>query len=333
VFDETFNNHRAAGDEATAVVQDAQALGPREAFLVAFDRISSLAGISAVPAVIVAVVTPRARVLEAVLVEDGRTLILGRHSRCGLRVGKPAMALRQLALLVRAEEGKAVSRIWDLSTGAPFFTEDGQANEAVIADGPLYVALHGHAVWVVPSSLVSRWSSRASEAWASLPRRDFIDRRPAAGAAVTAPRRTAPPTIFPRAPQPDSARTRVTAVGAPLLLGGPEEIEVGWGDVRLECGGDRLRHRVSAERLERGVLVGRYDRCGLEIHDPERRISRVHVLLVKIGGDVWAIDAASTNGVFRGDVHVDAAILGDTDTLSLGHAATLRWTRHRHAEA
>jgi hypothetical protein len=243
------------------------------------------------------------------------------------------MALRQLALLARVEEDRTVARVWDLSTGAPFSTEDGQANEAVIADGPLYAAIHGHAIWVVPSSLASRWSTRALEAWASLPRRDFIDRRPAADTAAAAPRRNGSPTIFPRAPRPDSARSRVTAVGAPLLLGGPEDIEIGWGDVRLECGGDRLRHRISAERLERGVLVGRYDRCGLEIHDPERRISRVHVLLVKIGGDVWAIDAASTNGVFRGEVQVDAAILRDSDTLSLGHAATLRWTRHRHAEA
>lgn len=304
-----------------------------EAFILAYERIRSLARIARAPAVVVAVVTPQLRLLDAALVEDARALIVGRHSRCGLRVPARDIALRQAALLVVHEGDATVTRVWDLNTGAPFVTEDGQPSAALITSGPCYFSLQGHAFWIVPASVAMTWRGLADEAWAALPRRVLIDRRPAE--ATPGRRREALPT------EPPSARSRardaetsyVTLVGAPLVLGDPEDIEIGWGALRLEHGPRRRLHHVSAERLERGVLVGRYERCGLAVDHDQREISRVHALLVKVGADVWAIDTASSNGLWRGRIPVEADVLADVDALALGKGATLSWERQRHPEA
>jgi pSer/pThr/pTyr-binding forkhead associated (FHA) protein len=108
--------------------------------------------------------------------------------------------------------------------------------------------------------------------------------------------------------------------------------EIGWGSLRLARGRYRQRRHVSAARLDHGILIGRYDRCGIAVNDAND-VSRVHALLVKIGGDLWAIDTASTNGLWRGHMAVQAEILKDVETLRLGHVATLSWERYKHPEA
>lgn len=319
-------------------------LGPREAFLLAHDRILSLAEIARRPGIVAVAVTPEGRVADAAIVEDGRALIVGRHSRCGLRLSSPRMALRQLVVLARREREAMVTRVWDLDTGTPFVTEDGQPNAAVFADGPLYFTLHGYAVWLVPSALAAGWSGSASQTWESLPARVFVDRRPPDSALRAAGPRSDAALHIHGAMAPlfgggagtrtrlDEEISHVTGVGAALVLGDPDDVEIGWGSLRLQLRGRRRRHEVSAERLERGVLIGRYERCGVEITS-EPEISRVHALLVKIGAEVWVIDTGSTNGIWRGTEPVEAEPLRDNDAVRLGRAVTLTWTRRELPEA
>jgi pSer/pThr/pTyr-binding forkhead associated (FHA) protein len=63
------------------------------------------------------------------------------------------------------------------------------------------------------------------------------------------------------------------------------------------------------------------------------KVSRVHLLLVRIGTEVWAIHTASTNGLFRGDVPVEAEVLGDSDVLRIAGDIVLRWKHTEHPEA
>jgi len=308
--------------------------GAYEAFVIAYERIRALARVIRAPAAIVAAVTPQRRLLDAVLVEDASSLIIGRHGRCGLRLTGREVALRQSALLVLAEGDTTTTRVWDLNTGTPFFTEEGQPSAALSADGPCYFTVHGHGIWVIPADLAATWPARTDDAWAALPRRVLIDRRPAEASV-----RDRQPAAHPTSRPPPEAReaekeiSHVTLSGAPLVLGEPEDVEVGWGTLRIEHGARRRQHHVSAERLERGVLVGRYERCGLAIDPTERDISRVHALLVKIGADLWAIDTASSNGLWRGRFAVVADVLADFDAIMLGKAARLCWERYQHPEA
>lgn len=300
-------------------------LGARESFLVAYERLSLLAGAAPAAPVVVAAVDPRARVIGSLALEDRGALVIGRHTECGLHLGADTVSLRHVAGLACREQGRSVVRLWDLDTGRPFVTEDGQPNEAVIADGPLYVAVDRYALWILPTA--GPWPARADDAWSSLPQRSFVDRRPARADAPFR-HRTAPPS----ARVPLETDTTVTRVGPPLLLAEDDAPEIAWGEIRLARGDARERRNVSAERLERGLLLGRYERCGLALA-ASTAISRVHLLLVRIGGDVWAIDTASTNGTYRDKKRLGAAVLADSDSLTLSDEVTLDWAKATHPEA
>jgi hypothetical protein len=299
-------------------------LDAHQAFIAAYDRLNGLARLARTPAVLVAAVDDGGRVLEAVIVEAGHSLVIGRHTGCGLHLGDDTVSLRQL--VAHAEEGAAgaapVVRLWDLNTEQPFRTEDGQPNVGVIAQGPLYAAVGRYALLFVPTLGPDepRWSPRAEEAWRALPPREFIDRR---GRDPDASRRQ---HARPRRPDGRDYHTNITRVRALALLGEDADPQDAWAELRLEREGSHSRHLLSLERLEQGVLVGRYERCGIMLAGMGN-ISRVHLLLVRMGEDVLAIDTASTNGTWRGKAEIETTLLRNPDTLSLGGEVWIHWRR------
>jgi hypothetical protein len=311
-----------------------RALGPRESFFVAYDRLALLAGVSPAPGFVVAAVDPRARVIASLCLADRDALVLGRHTQCGIRLDADTVSLRHVVALVRFEEGRPLLRLWDLRTGVPFITEDQRPNGAVSADGPLYVSIGGYALWFVPTA--SAWSGGPEAAWRALPPRSFIDRREHDARPLADPPRIQPYAAMPaNDANPRGLRephTMVTSLLPPLLMGEGPEPEVGWGELRLVSSARRERRTVSAERLEQGLLIGRYERCGVMVSE-DHRISRVHLLLVRIGGEVWAIDTASTNGVRRDQIRFSAGVLRDADQLALGADVELAWRRTPHPDA
>jgi hypothetical protein len=316
-------------------------LGPREAFLVAYERLSLLGSAALRPAMIVVAVSGQGRVLDGRILSDRRSLVIGRHTQCALQLPDTTVSLRHIAALVRAEEGKPVLRLWDLNTGLHFTTEDGHQNAAVIASGPVYAAIGSFAIWFMPASGIGAvgWPARAQDAWSALPPRVFIDRRSASPVLQNARQsrsdRSSDPFPPPSTDGPgrEEEHTAITCVAPPLLLREDDEPEVAWGELRLERGVQRQQRGVSAERLEQGILVGRYERCGLLMSAENSGISRVHLLLVRIGTEVWAIHTASTNGLCRGEIPIEAEVLGDVDALMLANEVTLRWKRAEHPEA
>ncbi len=302
------------------------AISAKDAFIVAYDRLAGLGRIAKQRAMIAVAVDARSRVVEGVVIEDRTTLVMGRHSRCGLRLPAESISLRHLLALVRFEGQSPVTRLWDLNTEQPFLTEDMSTNAAVVAEGPIFVMVGEYSVWFIPSTGVGKsgWPDRAEDAWGALPDRCFIDRR---APGVRRPERL----IESRAAGIHDEITMITSVRSPLLLG-DDEPEIAWGEVRVASGTSRWRRRISAERLERGVLVGRYDRCGLLVAN-DTHVSRVHLLLVRIDREVWAIDTGSTNGIFKENQVFEAAVLDDSATLYLGEVTSLAWERIVHAEA
>lgn len=305
-------------------------LPPRAAFLAAHDRMRHLAEAAGEPSVVVAAVDPRGRVVDACFVPDRASLVVGRHTECGLRLAGGAVSLRHVALLARRAAERMNVHLWDLNTEQPFRTEDAETASALVSDGPVYFAVAEYALWAVPSASLSALPERAKDAWDALPPRDFLDRR--------VPEAPPPARRWPSsAPEPEAGPvvtelTTVTMRAPPLLLHEDDEPEVGWGVLRLATRGRKARHLVSAERLERGVLLGRYDRCGLTIGGLDA-ISRVHLLVVRISDEVWAIDTASTNGVRRRGQPVTAILLADEDELELARSLSVTWTRELHPEA
>ncbi|AKI98528.1 pSer/pThr/pTyr-binding forkhead associated (FHA) protein [Archangium gephyra] len=298
-------------------------LDAHDAFISAYDRLSGLARIARQPAVLAVAVDAHARVVEAVLVESGHSLVIGRHTGCGLRLTSGEVSLRHLVLHAQSDApGVApVIRLWDLNTEHPFRTEDGQPNTAVSSQGLLYVSLGGYALLFIPTRGPSEppWSERAEQAWRALPSRQFIDRRSPA----------APRLVRARSLQAEERGdyTNIVRLGPlRLLLGEHEGPEAAWGELRLEGENKRERHRISLECLEQGVLLGRYERCGILLAKLGQ-ISRVHLLLIQVGATLLAIDTASTNGTWRGSTQIETTPLEDSDSLELGDELWLHWSR------
>ena len=127
-------------------------LGPREAFLLASERLALLGSVAHGPAMAVVAVSNQGGILDGRIIQDRRSLVIGRHSECTLRLPDSTVSLRHVVALVRAERGKPVLRLWDLNTGLHFTTEDQQPNAAVITVGPLYVTVGSYALWFMPAS-------------------------------------------------------------------------------------------------------------------------------------------------------------------------------------
>src|SRR5262249_50324546 len=145
----------------------------------AYDRLTLLGNVARRPAIIVAVVSSVGSLLDARLIEDRRSLILGCHTQCALRLPESDVSLRHLCALVRFEDKEPRLRLWDLNTGRHSPTEDGEKNAAVIAAGPVYAAIGSYALWFVPATGIPGigWPARAEDAWKALSPRVFIDRR------------------------------------------------------------------------------------------------------------------------------------------------------------
>ena len=302
-------------------------LDPRASFLIAQERLALLASTARGPAVVAVAVGANGQVVDGLVLSDRQALILGRHTRCGMRLTEPSVSLRHVAALVRFEGARPVIHLRDLAGELPFRTEDGEPSGGVIADGPLYASIGGYALWFVPADVAVLHPRRAEEAWRALAPRAFVDRRPRIGvrALLSSPPRPEP--------APDDTHTRITHVKAPLVLGEGDGPEIAWGTLRFAIGARRERRWVSAERLEHGVLLGRYARCSVLLDTPETTASRVHALLLRLGTEVWIVDTASTNGVRRGDARLVADVLRDADRITLGNEVTFEWERIQHPEA
>lgn len=125
--------------------------------------------------------------------------------------------------------------------------------------------------------------------------------------------------------QPGPARARVSLLGE-------DDREI--GAMTVTAKGTSQRIAIGERAAEAGILLGRYERC--DTHGASvvshHGISRVHLLVVSIGDDVYAIDTGSTNGTFRdgSDAEVRITRLDDNLELVLGEElARVRWKPHR----
>jgi hypothetical protein len=232
-----------------------------------------------------------------------RAGVIGRHSEADLPLGgDPSLALRHLLFLVEpgtlagALRGEVRFRVLDLETGSPPRDEEGRPVSALTAEGPVFLTCPGFALLALTTGDPTDWPDSARDAWDCLPERVFVEERLARGSA---------PRPMPRLPAAPARGRRSTVV---TLVDGPSHIEYAAlaggeppaGHLVLDSGGDQSRVPVGQGTLSRGLLIGRYARChvnaGAAIADI--RVSRVHLLLIDVAGQLLAIDLASSNGSY-----------------------------------
>lgn len=254
--------------------------------------------------------------------------IVGRHSQADVLLDDPRISLRHLAILVppptRWEPHALGFEILDLRTPHAFHDERGRPLEALRAEGPALVSVPPFALYALPTGDPSDWPELATDAWAMLPERVFLDERRAEpdrfrrGAHRARPR--AEGSIR------ESHITLLPALAAPAdRLVDDDEQPAGHLHVLTPRGSRRLA--VGPRALSRGILLGRYERCDVsELF--EDTVSRAHLLVKEVGGHVVGIDTASTCGTYvqgREDA-VRTVALGAGQTAILADAGgTVRW--------
>ncbi|HEX9577983.1 MAG TPA: FHA domain-containing protein [Myxococcales bacterium] len=233
-------------------------------------------------------------------------LIIGRHERCDVVLSRDSdVSLRHLLVrATRGPQGQIYLRAIDLRSRCGLLSEDGKRCEAIASKGPLFIQVSSYVLFFLPTGpSVKPWVNDADDTWRGFAPRD---------------QEILPP------PQPLKSRSAPAANAVRLSTITIQSNSPQAGDLTST-------HAVWSDQLERGILVGRDDRCshgGLE----EGNLSRVHLVLLSVDDEVWAIDTASTNGtkVMSGVPFRQMLLTGETQ-LVLADALSLRWTPVIHA--
>lgn len=247
-----------------------------------------------------------------------RAAIIGRHTRATLPLPRThaTAALRHLALLVRTEGNKPVARLLDLQTEIGFADPLGRRVEAIRTDGITFLSAGGAILILAPTGRDHAMDADPDQAWAEIPPQRWIESR-RGHAPIGAPARAedgAPETTIEAQDGPRGCRSALCRA---------REIPVGLATVA--AGTDETHVRVSGRALDEGFLIGRYDRCEVGGPEADESLSRVHLLVVREGQRIIAVDTASTNGTYIGEDRVHLVDLEERTRLDLGGVLDLTW--------
>jgi hypothetical protein len=239
-----------------------------------------------------------------VLATGSSQLVVGRHTAChAVLEGDATIALRHM--LVRStilDDGCPRLSLLDLESGIGFVLPDGTRQRSITATGPLAIAVGAYSIVAVPAGV-------------ALPEQ------------MPAPAYVGKDGQAPRATR--HALSRITLMPSALLLSERPTQHVLANavvasrayELTLSAPSGRASVYLSEGELERGVLIGRALKC----LDAELRsilnsgISRVHLLLLRDGGDCRAFDLASTQGTYQDGRPIRETRLEDGGTrLALG---------------
>lgn len=230
--------------------------------------------------------------------------IIGRHSMADLHLpSDPSISLRHLALIIdpvsnwSREELDVSYSILDLRTTDGFEDEHGRGMRGLRIEGPSFIRCGEYAIFIMVTGDRTPWPERGEDAWECLPERVYLDERLGQGTGSHGYRARAAAARG----KHGGRRTFIQQTLGPLttehdLLRGDEE---SLGELRVRTSVRRSVFELGPEAAREGVLLGRYHRCERSGVLADARISRVHVLLIEIADQLWAIDVASTCGTWR----------------------------------
>ena len=221
---------------------------------------------------------------------------VGRHRECDLCLPKdPTISLRHLTVVAHPFEPRAESRIafriLDLRTNLAFADCFGARLSGVIADGPTLIAVGRYALLLIPTGDGTRLPESATAGFGLVADPVYLDPRG----------RSSRPTDI-----TEMHRTALSVIEGPARASAAlvARSEEPLGTLEVTAEGHTRKLVVGPRAASQGLLLGCYDRCDDDrlSHVQHPSISRVHVLVLLHGESLYAIDTASTNGMF---VHRD----------------------------
>lgn len=276
------------------------------------------------------------------LPSDGKAYaVMGSHPRCDIRFapGEDVSVRHLVATCTTLPDGRIGLRLMDLQTGIPFFVDDDVARRSIVVSGPLLVRVGRHVVGGVPvgrrASMdpvqVSSCGMTDDGSSAAKPEGGTID----AGEASQS--RAGPPVVA--LPVTDGITTshrfgrgEVSHITSVRPVAHIEDLapraREGYVRITLQSYDRSAAVELAEQALEQGVLLGRADNCidrGLRAV-LSTHISRTHLLLLREGSEIYAIDLCSTNGTRQGGQKVRrVAIPAEGAAITLGPELTMIW--------
>jgi hypothetical protein len=217
----------------------------------------------------------------------------------------------------------------DLQTSIPFFVDDDVPRRSIVVSGPLLVRIGRHVVGGLPVG--PRASSRAQQVSSCalnepLHALESVSQKAAEGAPTPAPAEGV--TTSHR-----FARGEISHITSVRPVSHIEEImapraKAGFVRLTLQSSERSAAVEVPEHALDNGVLLGRADNCldhGLRAV-LSTHISRTHLLLLRDGAEIMALDLCSTNGTRHAGQKVRrVTIPAEGVALTLGPELTLIW--------
>jgi len=264
-------------------------------------------------------------------------LIIGRHSQADLFIdGDSSVSLRQMAVIVEPLSelglpGRGVSyRVLDLRSNLGFQTEEGKILSGIRSDGPAFVAAGNYAFFFFVTGDPTDWPESAVQAWSFIPERVYLEERP---------RIPHGSTSYARVSSREKPRNIPMQRSITLVQGlrGPSRAERA---MLIEDGEDKVaeltvvshdamqRMSIGERALQDGILLGRDERCVSASAFQHNALSRVHMLIADIGGTLYAIDVASTNGCYLDEAQQHPFrmhAIKAREPLSLAGVSTVMW--------
>lgn len=253
-----------------------------------------------------------------------RATVVGRHTMCGLVMprDRTEIALRHVMFLVRATSHSEVRvRAIDLHTKTAFGDEEGRVLQSVMTEGPMFLSVGGVRLVVLPTEGELPIPTSGEEAYGCLPDRVFFDERH--GTAGNVERHADAPLSG-----IEGGATLVRSKQGPLAAAGElcKADEAPRASITVRAFAGPVRRELGDTALDCGVLFGRYQRCDVgPTLDEDSRLSRVHLMMIRDGDHIVAIDTSSTNGTFVDGRSVSVLPLEDGYVLDLAGELEVAW--------
>ncbi len=248
--------------------------------------------------------------------DELRSATVGRHGCADLYLPTDAsLSLRHCLVLARRVGDGVRVHVVDLSSTAGLQLETCETVSAIDADGHFFLRVPGAVIACFPTGVELPWDPDAMPPFANLAARRIAAKLEAPQAIWAAEHRAC-------------RESTVTACDGPVSAEPAELLEDGEapaGILTLDSPTGREELPVGLSALDRGVVLGRYDRCAGRRALSHGSVSRVHALIVRRDESVFIADAGSTNGIWLGEEAVRCARLAPGLQYHLGEDASLIW--------
>lgn len=260
--------------------------------------------------------------------EQGRQIIVGRHDHCDLVLDdERTVSLRHVLVRVAStDDGFPVLHVLDLQTNDGFELSDGTKQRCIVGTGAIVFRVGHYSIVALPNG------SHLADALPE-PVVDRADANPHAVRASPVELAAQPASAVGRASRITSLPRSVQLSELRPLAGEASLSNADRYELQLAGSGRRAAVCLTAEDLERGILLGRDDKCvdaGLrDVLTLTDKVSRVHALLIREESGVFLYDTGSTNGTHVDGASVRCVALSDSGTevrlATVEGGVTLRW--------